>query len=70
MKRMYILKIVFNPETEEVEWLTEEVNEEDDSMETENGSSITIIEDPFEYLLEQMTREELLSLTSLELGIA
>ena len=65
MKRTYILKIVFDPETEEVEWLTEEVNEE-----TENGSSITIIDDPFEYLLEQMTREELLSLTSLELGIA
>ena len=70
MKRMYILKIVFDPETEEVEWLTEEVNEESDSTGTENGSSITIIDDPFEYLLEQMTREELLSLTSLELGIA
>ena len=69
MKRMYILKIVFDPETEEVEWLTEEVGEED-LQETENGSSITIIDDPFEYLLEQMTREELLSLTSLELGIA
>lgn len=69
MKRTYILQIEYDPETEEVEWLQEEITEEvGDSSIIENEPPK--IEDPFDYLLDQMTEEDLLSLTTFELGIA
>mgnify|MGYP003135224649 CR=1 FL=1 len=70
MKKTYILKIVFNPETEEVEWLQEEVCSDEYVDEIENGSPLKIINDPFESMLEQMTDEDILMLTSFELGIS
>jgi len=71
MKRIYILKIYYDPESEEIEWLQEELNEENDvSAPKHDGSPEYTPEDPFEYMLELMSNEDILMLTTLELGIA
>ena len=71
--RVYILKICYNPNTEEVEWLTEDLHAEDvyeEFYEDDEGDEL-LLYDPFDVLDEDdLTQDEIRILNSSEIGFA
>jgi hypothetical protein len=64
-QRIYILQICYDPDEDEVEWMTEEIREEEPNI-----KGIKLL-DPFDVLdIGELTREEIEILNSSEIGIS